>query len=94
MADYAGFQDYFCSRKRWIFSFTAVLLLANVADTLIKGLPYLETLGPVYYFRTVSCLVLSLAAIRINNWHFQAGFAIVALLCELSFIVTAHLTVG
>jgi hypothetical protein len=71
-----------------------VLLLANVADTLIKGLPYLETLGPVYYFWTVSCLVLSLAAIRINNWHFQAGFAILALLCELSFIVTAHLTVG
>lgn len=94
MADYKGFQDNFYSRKGWIFSFMAVLFLADLGDTLVKGLPYLETLGPVYYFRTLSCLVLSLAAIRIANRRFQAGFAVFALLCELVFIVTAHFTVG
>ena len=51
-------------------------------------------LGPVYYARTLSLLVLSLLAIKIDNPRFQAAFAVFALACELAFILTAHLTVG
>jgi len=90
-----GYQDvasYFYSRKKWIFSLMAILCAADVADTLLKGLPYLETLGPIYYLRTGSLFVLSLTAIAVNNRVFQAAFAIFALLCEVSFIVAAHLT--
>ena len=71
-----------------------LLFSLDVADTLIKGLPYFQTLGPVYYFRTLSLLVLSLLAIKIDNRKFQAAFAIFAVVCEVCFIVTAHLTVG
>ena len=94
MSDYAGFQEYFYSRKRWIFGFMALIFAADVGDTLLNGLPYFKTLGPVYYFRTLSCLVLSLIAIRVDNRYFQAAFAFFALLCEVAFIVTAHLTMG
>lgn len=94
MADYKDFREYFYSRKGWIFSFMALLFLADVGDTLLRGLPYFEALGPVYYFRTLSCLILSLVAIKVNNKYFQAAFAVFALLCEVTFILTAHLTMG
>jgi len=67
MSDYQGFEDYFYSRKGWIFGLLALLFVVDVGDTLIKGLPYFRALGPVYYFRTVSVLVLSVLAIPINN---------------------------
>ena len=89
-----GIRRLFYSRKGWIFGFLALLFLVDVGDTLIKGLPYFRALGPVYYFRTVSLLVLSLVAIKVDDRRFQAAFAVFALLCEFAFIVTAHLTVG
>jgi hypothetical protein len=69
-----------------------VLFSVDVADTLVKGLPYFKMLGPIYYLRTASLLVLSLLAIKIDNRHFQAAFAVIAVLCEIAFIVTVHLT--
>lgn len=48
MADYDGFREYFYSRRRWIFGCMALLFVADIADTLIKGVPYLRALGPVY----------------------------------------------
>lgn len=94
MSDYEGFEGYFYSRKGWIFGFLALLFLVDVGDTLLKGLPYFRALGPVYYFRTLALLALSLVAIKVKNRRFQAAFAVFALLCEFAFIVTAHLTVG
>lgn len=91
MTDYDGFEGYFYSRKGWIFSLLAVLFLADIADTLIKGRQYFYMLGFVYYFRTASLLVLSLVAIKVNNRRFQAAFAIFAVICEVAFILTAHL---
>ena len=72
----------------------ALLFVADVGDTLLKGLPYFETLGPVYYFRTLSCLILSLVAFKVSNRKFQTSFAVFALLCEVAFILTARLTMA
>jgi len=94
MSDYSGFDEYFYSRKRWFFSLMALLFLADIVDTLLKGVPYFVSLGPVYYIRTLSCLLLCLVAIKTNNRKFQAAFAIYAVVCEVAFILTAHLTLG
>jgi hypothetical protein len=53
--------------------------------SVLKAVPYLEALGLLYYFRTVSCLVLSLLAIKVNNRIYQASFAVYALVCELGW---------
>lgn len=92
MADYQGFREYFYSRKSWIFGFMALLFAADVGDTLLKGVPYFETIGRLYYFRTIACFVLSLIAIKVDNPTFQACFAVFALLCEIAIILTTHLT--
>lgn len=68
-----------------------MLFLIDIADTLIKGRQYFYMLGFVYYFRTASLLVLSLVAIKVNNRRFQAAFAVFAVICEVAFILTAHL---
>jgi hypothetical protein len=40
---------------------------------------------------TVVLLALSLAAIKIDSRRFHAAFVIVALICEVEFILAAHL---
>lgn len=89
--DYAGFEDYFYARKTWIFGLMALLMVVDLADTLIKGLPYLKVLGFVYYFRTASLLLLSLVAVRVNRRWFQGAFAIFGVVCEVGLILTAYL---
>lgn len=93
LSDYRGFADYFCTRKSWIFGVMALLFTADIGDTLLKGVPYLKTLGPVYYVRTISYLLLSLAAIKIDNRAFQAGFAIFATIGEVAVILHSYFTI-
>jgi hypothetical protein len=93
MADYTGFQDYFYSRRRWIFALMAFLFLADFADTCIKGRGYLRSLGPLYYARTISGFLLSAAAIKIRNERFHEFFAVFALLFEIVMILKFYLTV-
>jgi hypothetical protein len=38
-----GLSGY--SRRRWIFGCMALLFVADIADALIKGVPYLRALG-------------------------------------------------
>jgi hypothetical protein len=94
MADYASFKEYFYSRRQWIFSLMAVLLVADFVDTLIKGLRYLQALGPMYYIRTASYLVLSLFAIKVKDQRFHAAFAIYATLFEIAIILKFYMTLG
>ena len=94
MDDYEGFREYFYSRRRWIFGFLCLLFVVDVADTLIKGVPYLRALGPVYYVRTVLYLVLSLIAMKTDSRRFHAAFAVFATADEIGYIWTSFYTLG
>jgi hypothetical protein len=94
MADYAGFKEYFYSRRQWIFSLMTILFIADIVDTLIKGGAYLHALGPVYYGRTGLCILLSAAAIKVKNERFHATFAIFATAYEIALIAKYYMTIG
>ncbi|HUL34208.1 MAG TPA: hypothetical protein VL128_10025 [Candidatus Eisenbacteria bacterium] len=94
MADYQGFKDYFYSRKHWIFGLLVVIFIFDLVDTFIKGKEYVHTLGVFYYARTALYLVLSGLAIKLKNEHFQAAFAILAVVCEVVLIFLSYLTVA
>jgi len=37
LKDYAGYEDYFLSRRRWFFDILAATYVADVIDTSLKG---------------------------------------------------------
>jgi hypothetical protein len=45
LEEYAGYQDYFLSRRRWFFGFAALTEALDVVDSLIKGEDHLRSLG-------------------------------------------------
>jgi len=48
MHEYAGFRDYFMSRRKWFFGILIATFLIDIVDTAIKGTSYLQALGPEY----------------------------------------------
>jgi hypothetical protein len=44
LSGYAGYQDYFLSRRVWFFGFVALTELLDVIDSWIKGAEYLSSL--------------------------------------------------
>ena len=87
MADYKG-----C--RQWIFSLMTILFVADLADTFIKGAAYVHSLGSFYYVRTILYILLSVAAIKIKDEWFHAGFAIIATAGEIALILKYYMIVG
>lgn len=94
MADYSSFKDYFYSRRRWIFGLMAILFLADIVDTMIKGTAYLQTLGVVYFVRSVSYIGLSIAAFKVKNERLHEAFAIYATAFEILIILKYYMIIG
>jgi hypothetical protein len=40
IAEYAGYEDYFISRRRWFFGVFAATIVFDLVDTLLKGRPF------------------------------------------------------
>jgi len=51
-------------------------------------------LGSFYYLRTILYIMLSVAAIKIKDEWFHAGFAIIATAGEIALILKYYMTVG
>jgi hypothetical protein len=86
LAEYAGWRDYFQSRRAWFFGIMATLYLIDFGDTLIKGNPYYRHFGIEYPIRNVVYIVLSLVAMRVRSETFHRCFVVFAIVYELSWI--------
>ena len=92
--DYAGYQDYFMSRRRWFFGFVALTEALDVVDTFIKGDGHLQSLGPEYLPRIgIFVLLCGVAAIT-RNLRFHALFVFAAFVYELSFFARYYATLN
>jgi hypothetical protein len=94
IGEYDGFKGYYYSRRRWIFSLMALLFVADIVDTLVKGQSYFSRLGVAYDIRTAAYLLLSLIAIKVSRSWFHAAFAVFALVYEIGFILEIYRTIG
>jgi hypothetical protein len=90
LTDYAGFEDYFFSRRHWFFGLLALTLVVDFIDTRIKGAGHLAALGFEYEIRLVVAILACLAAARIENRRFHVAFAGVYLLYTISWIVRVY----
>ena len=86
ISEYAGFRDYFLSRRAWFFGLLATTYLMDTVDTWLKGPEHLASLGPEYPIRIASLVVLCLVACVVRNIRFQAVFAVGGLIYLVSYI--------
>jgi hypothetical protein len=90
VSEYAGYQDYFLSRRVWFFGCVALTALLDVVDTWIKGAEYLRSLGSEYPLRIIAFVVLCAFAARTRNLAFQYAFVLLALVYEAIFFTWAY----
>lgn len=84
---YAGYEDYFYSRRKWFFGLLGLAYVVDLGDTYIKGRDYFASFGPELELRSLGYVVLCLIAIATPNRRFHAFFAVGGLLYQLSWIV-------
>ena len=94
MAGYAGFRDYFYSRRRWFFGLIALTYIVDVGDTLIKGQGHLAELGAEYVLTSVVQFALCGVAIWTANARFHGAFAIAMFAYQVSWALRTFETVS
>ena len=92
MSDYAGFEDFFISRRKWFFGLLGLTYLADLLDTAIKGHDYVLHLGWEYPLRAAVYLVLCSVAMWTANRRFHAAFAAANLIYQASYILRLYYT--
>ncbi|RJF90347.1 hypothetical protein [Sphingomonas cavernae] len=94
MDDYTGYEDYFLSRRGWFFGLLIASFAADYFDTLIKGRPHLQALGPEYEARLAIGILLFAAATWTRDRRFHLALPILFLLYYLSWIVRMYDVLG
>ena len=94
LSGYAGFREYFYSRRRWFFG---ILLLANVtdiADSWLKGAEYFASLGVEYVLAMAAQVILCAVAILVRSPRFHSAFAVGLAIYQVSWALRMYETVA
>lgn len=90
IAEYAGYRDYFQSRRRWFFGILAFTLLLDVADSGLKGTAHLQELGTAYGVKTAAAILLCGVAALVTSRRFQWALVLVALAVQQWWILRLY----
>lgn len=88
--DYAGYQDYFLSRRGWFFGLFIATMIADLIDSGLKGHGYIASLGPEYPARIAISILLALVAIGTRSARFHLIFAAFYLVYYVSWIIRIY----
>jgi hypothetical protein len=88
--EYADYEDYFLSRRRWFFGLLAMTAPVDLIDTLAKGQSYLQSLGPEYPFRLAATLAVSAVGAWTRDRRVQLALALIYSLYLLSWILRLY----
>lgn len=92
--EYDGYKSYFFSRRKWFFLILAATFIIDVGDTYIKGKEYLRLLGPDYYLRIVSHVLLCIIAIFTTNRWYHVFLIVFFILFEIFWIAKEYMNFG
>jgi hypothetical protein len=90
LADYAGYRDYFYSRRVWFFSVLAFVYVVDFYDSWLKGTEYFHSLGPEYLARNIGYIALCSIAIATRNPWFHGAFVVAGAIYQVSWIVRLY----
>jgi hypothetical protein len=88
--EYAGYEDYFLSRRRWFFGLLAVTVPVDLIDTLAKGSAYYRSLGPEYPVRLIVPLVICAIGVWTRDKRIQLALAALYLAYLVSWILRLY----
>ena len=83
VSGYDGFEDYYYTKRAWIFGTFLMMQFVDIGVGLIKGIDYFLELGALYYVGESLIIVFSAMAIVTRNKSFHAAFV----LALLTFLV-------
>lgn len=92
LKDYAGYEDYFLSRRKWFFGFLAATYVADVIDTSLKGSAYLHSFGIEYPIRIIANLTICAIAMFTSNRRVQLILLTVSFLYHIFLIALVYST--
>jgi hypothetical protein len=92
LRDYAGYEQYFLSRRKWFFGFLAATFIADVIDTSLKGSAYVQPFGIEYPIRIVVNLAICFIAMFVANRRVQYTLLVISLLYHVASIVLLYST--
>ena len=94
LRDYSGYEDYFYSRRRWLFGIGIAHGLVDVVDTLLKGWAHFASLGWVYPAATAAMLGLFVGGMITRNRPYHAFVALLLLAYQVALAFLAFQTVA
>jgi len=81
LEDYEGYEDFFLKRRKWFFGLFGATFILDIVDTLIKGEPYLDSLGLEYLMQ----VPLGIALCAIAIWTSDRRYHLALVLCHLAY---------
>ena len=90
ISEYASYEDYFLSRRRWFFGLLAASVPIDFIDTLAKGPVYYHSLGVEYPVRLIGLLVLCAVGAWTRDKRIQLGLAAGYFLYYLSWVLRLY----
>ena len=91
---YAGYRDYFYSRRAWFFGLAALSFAVDFFDSWVKGTEYLLGLGTEYFVQTGLLGALMLVAAVSRNERFHQIFVVAVLIYQTLWALRAFEQVG
>jgi len=79
-------QQHFLASRRWFFGFLALFFVLDFAESLLKGVGYVQSLGGFYPVRNSLYVVGCLVAMWTTNPAFHRVFAFAALAFQVAWL--------
>ncbi len=92
LAEYAGYEDYFMSRRQWFYGLVAAIFLVDLVDTAIKGSAHFHSFGIVYPARNIIYAGVAIVAMFVADKRFHLAIAVLGLAFQIFWILRAFST--
>jgi hypothetical protein len=93
LRDFKSYKDYFYSRKKWFFSFLALLFVFDAFDTYIKGANYLTEIHWLYPIRAVVHIIACIFAMQSSNTRFHFILVLTFIILQAMWILKFYLNI-
>jgi hypothetical protein len=90
VSEYGSYEAYLIRRRGWFFGLIAVITIADIGDTALKGTAHWQALGVAYPVHAVVMLLIVGLAVALPNRRAQLILALAALVYQVSYFALEY----